>query len=524
MNDVNLVNDQVRFISKLLMDNELNVIQHSLKTALIVIADIIILEHNLDKLYYAVMAAMYIDSIKIMKECRSQLEIYNKEQNDYYIKKLYDNYKRIMEMIQKKLVEEFNINTSIKDKEKELEQINNICELIELLDEGARNQFMTDLCKKICSKYPIGDFAKKFDVQLGDVYHLIADERYAKLEKWNIRKYIVMAWCDRLSESIFKENVQNININMMKQAQQCEKSFIKYGVSEDIIMIAFDKYRESCINKLLVEYKIPTIVMTIDSEGTKFKFVEDFLIGLKSLDRQLADFITKRNIIKIVAFYDKIMNEFMNKCCDFYIAQKDILVADTYTIITKNLFKQIEVLNEEIKKKYNEFTPIKLGSYKNKIYNIYYNKYKYDCNTLVNNSLNKHLQNNVMKKAITSAGNLLRENIITDGKERQLDTSSEIEIICKIIKKAKEIDVIIETNLLNDIKKEYEKHLFDKNVSTKYNNNIYFQVLIDLSEIKNGYSKSNTNERVSSENYATPWIMSDLELKIKQTFTNKITK
>ncbi|AYV76385.1 MAG: hypothetical protein Terrestrivirus6_11 [Terrestrivirus sp.] len=538
------ISDQIKFINHLLMESSTSDIQQSIKKSMTTITDIMMLERHLSELYFAVMANLYGDGIKIMNICRKYFETFDKEKNENYIGKLHSKYMSIIEIIQKKILDQFNnINDANMNN---IDQVNQIYELLDLLDEPTQQKFLKELSDKICVTFPIGVFSKNADAQFNDVYKLLNDTKYEKLNKWNFKKYIIISWCTKLSESIFNENVQNITQNMMRQAKKYEDVFIKYGigVNEDVVMVAFDKYKEIMLNKIFNEYKLPNILLEL--EETNFKFVNELTISLKNLDKLVSEFMTKRNIPKIISFYDKKINEFLEKIVDFYnknVQNSNDILNDKYIIPTKNLFEAVTGLVADIKKKYNDFNiePTKLKKYRSDVFKIYIIKHRNDIFDLINISLSKYSQNKIIKTMMVTTKTIMfmdktdkmSKMIGTDG----IDISGEIEMICAIIQKIGVLDNYVYSALFNEIAKEYERILIDgpngfgtmatSPSITVYNKNVYIQAHMDITHIKNTFKNSqNITQNLKELEYKLVLIPGDIsdEKKFVEQYVSMFPK
>jgi len=318
----------------------------------------------------------------------------------------------------------------------------------------------------------------------------------------------------------------------MRQAKKYEDVFIKYGigVNEDIVMVAFDKYKEIMLNKIFNEYRLPNILLEL--EETNFKFVNELTISLKNLDKLVSEFMTKRNIPKIISFYDKKINEFLEKIVDFFnknVQNSNDILNDKYIIPTKNLFEAVTGLVADIKKKYNDFNiePTKLKKYRSDVFKIYIIKHRNDIFDLINISLSKYSQNKIIKTMMVTTKTIMfmdrtdktdkvdKMGKTTDG----IDISGEIEMVCTIIQKIGILDNYVYSALFNEISKEYERLLIDSpggfgpsspSIIT-YNKNVYTQAHMDIMHIKNTFKNSqNITQNLKELEYKLVLIPGDI--------------
>ena len=212
---MDIISNQTEFISHLLVDTDVKVIQHCLKNALIVISDIVLLESNLQQLFYAIHGGFYTDCIRIIGECRSQFESYKGHCDKFYLNKLFVRYQDILSIVRGKILNEFALEG---EPQVQAKQINDIYELLELLDQPNQQKFLSELAFKICSVYPVGSFIQNYKLQFNNVFPLLQLERYRKLDKWNINKFIIEEWCSKLRESIETEDINKMNTKMIQMA------------------------------------------------------------------------------------------------------------------------------------------------------------------------------------------------------------------------------------------------------------------------------------------------------------------
>ena len=143
------INNQIRFVNTLLKTNEIKQIQYSINNCSIILTDIITLEHNLDKLYYAVNAKLYDDSIKIITLCKKQFSIYEAYIEEDYLKKIYCRYTEIVNLIKTMVLND--VDKIIDSNTIDHGNINNIYDLLDILNDDDRESFMDILCQKIVS-------------------------------------------------------------------------------------------------------------------------------------------------------------------------------------------------------------------------------------------------------------------------------------------------------------------------------------------------------------------------------------
>jgi hypothetical protein len=479
-----LVDNQVEFISQLLTRYDVNTIQHTLKNSMIVITDVTNLGHNLDKLYFAIMAGLYGDAIKIILQCRNQFDAYKNNIN-HHIKFLYDRYQAIVETIRKKILDEFNCTTSTNP-----DQMSQIYDLLDLLDDDNKDKFLSELANKICSQsFPVGAFVDNYKLQL-NVIMLINDTKYSKLSRWNFSSYVVNAWSALLRSNIIKESITKLNMSIFDYSRKAESTYIKYGGHEEIILIAFDKFVNYRMDKIILEYRMPSISLDVDKDT--FTFASTFIGSLLVLDKTVSELVTKRNMTTLIKFYEVTFAEMLQLIKKFFFDNKSEILKESYLVPIQQMFKFIASNISSLHTKYPDMLikDIKLERVKKDIYTLYFDHYKLICIKLVNESISRFTTNILQQ--------MIKPKKTTD---TIVDTSSEVEKICSMIDHAATLDKTIEIYLLNVVSDEYKNNIFS-DLFTKLNTDAYCQLLLDLSQIKSHYKEHSS-------------VFVDLENKIK---------
>jgi len=472
-----IITDQVEFTSYLLANNDVHTVQHTLQNCLIVVNDITTLEHILDKLYFAVMAGLYNNGIQFANICRNQFDIYKNQLQKHHIKKLYDRYNDILKIIRSKLLEEFD--TTKQDKLNN--QLIYANDLIELLGEADRNKFLQDLSLKICIDIPKGKFIEHNIEQLQWIHSILEDNtKYKILDKWNLKKFIIDTWANKIKELVTEDGIPKLNVKLLNAVKQSEQSLTKYyGETNDLLTISFDTFCSAKLQEQTNQFKLPEMNMNVDNN--MYQSTIDLLIALKEFDKKITPIINKRNIQTLVSFYESKINEYLDIFGQYYKDNFIQFFTNDHVMNTKNTFEYITKTVQGLKDKYNNCTMknLKIEHTKKEINNMIYNKYKEKCYVLIDNVFNKFYIN----KLKTFIGNVTNINKNTDNdtsiQHGLTDTSSEINDIIAILNFTINIDSTITMYLLGEIN-QYYKIKTDVESLMKYNDKIYNQIAMDL--------------------------------------------
>ena len=501
MDKLDIVLDQVNFVSKLLLDNDLNTLQHVFQNCQITITQINQLENNIKLLNYSVLAREYEDGIKYANDCRTQFDIYKNYIDKYYINAIYKKYQEILIKIKSKLLDEFDIvNKPIIST-----QLKQASDLLNLLSETERTSFLLELSKKVCVDIPNGEFHQLYKEQLEWIFIILDDEeKYKVLNKWNFKKYIIETWADIIRNNILKVEIDQISTVLINYTNNIEKKLSAYldksDVTDELINVAFDFYYNSRIQQITELFKMPTINFNCEQGNTVLISATELVFILRDLDSKFAILSNKRNIKMITYFYESSFSSYLAELLNFYKTNLETIVNfkdSTFLKITKDTIDYLQKICQELKHKYLNFNinGTKLEHYKKEIYNLIYLKYKQKCLLLIYNSVEKYQNNFVdslkQKTKIGTASNKFNNN-------KLMDISQEINELSNIIKDAANIDNNLGIYILNEINLYYKISLDPS--SNKYNKQYLDQIYLDVGYLKDKFKNYSIPQFTENQN------------------------
>ena len=495
-----IIYNQSGFVNMLLDKNDIRTIQYSLQNCIILINEITTLEHIIDKLYYSVKAGLYKNSLSYANNCKIKFDTFSDNINKYYLGKLHSKYSEIIDLIKKKLLDNFDIkkDTSTNDQN---DQIDEIIDLLDILNENDRNIFMKDLAHKICSEIPKEIFSINHKQQLLWIFHFLEKKKYILLDKWNVNQFIVDEWTIILVENIMKDDIKNYDIKILKGIKTVENKIKSlFSHYNDNISCALDVFCKNKLNELFSKYTLP--IISDETEDDLLKCVTQFIFTLKNYDNRISDYINNRNIKIVEDFYASKLNIFLSKLVE-HMKNNSVDIFDIHYI--EIITKTSDYLNNnigEIKLKYaNIEIDDKLNIFKKNFDKIIYAKYKDKIIKLIDQSLNKY-QKNIFKTITKNTENLIG-NIINMSSDKDTnidDVSKEIIELCNIVEKFNDNNDII-SYLMNEINKNYADKICPDTLM-KYDKTIISRLFFDIIYIKNKFKK-----------YAD--LLNDVENKIK---------
>ncbi|ARF08606.1 hypothetical protein Catovirus_1_656 [Catovirus CTV1] len=477
---MDIINNQTSYVNYLLSCNDIHIIQYSLQNCLILINNITTLEHIIDKLYYSVHAELYKDSFELANECRKRFSIFSNEIENHYLKKLYIKFSEVLQLIKKKLLNDFDVQKYDQNDE----QLHQISDLLGVLNDTDRENFLSELSEKICSTIPEGKFVTAYSLQLKWIFSVIDDKKYILLKKWNINNYIMDCWGKKINEKIMAEDYKNLDIKMLRSLRIIEKKLNEINSSfGNTITISFDNF---CVNKLkesFAKYNVP--IISALCENTLLKCSVDLIFTLKNYEDCLQEYLNDRTSDLMSEFYSDKITLFLNQLTDFIKYNSDELFNITFI---NSVYGTIEYLTNninEIKVKYSKFDKNdKLELFKKNFEQTLFLKYKEKICSLVDQSLTKYYIGII--KSITKGTENLIGNILHVQQDKLGiidEPSKEIIDISQILSKFNENNVII-LYLITELIRYYKDKLLLDNL-LKYNRVIITRIYYDIVYLKN---------------------------------------
>jgi hypothetical protein len=513
INKMDITKDQVGFVSNLLQNTDLLTVQHVFQNCLLVTNQIIGLEHTIDKLHYSVLAGCYRDGIGFANECRNQFDIYKNHVDKYYINKIYNKYVEILKKITVKLLDEFDI-VDRKEINTQLEQAG---ELLNLLSDKERADFLNNLSKKICASIPNvqkGEFYKFYKEQLNWIFIVFDDtEKYKVLDKWHFKEYVVDTWADTIRNIILKEEIKHITVDMIEYVKDIETKIIskinsnnKYAA--EFISVSLDFFYNHKIQEITETYKHPELNNLVEHDSTILKSATELIFILKDYDRRCQGLINKRNVKLLTSFYESTIHEYLCELFVYYKKNMDTIFdakdANTFKIM-KDTLDYITKVSAELKNKYTSLnlSTIKIDLIKTEMYNLIYLKYKNKCLTLIDNSLSKY--QNGFVDTLKQKTRMTTTNKVNDNKV--IDISQEIVDVIQIIKSAINVDSNFGIYISGEINLYYKISI--EPYSSKYNKLFLDQILMDIGMLKDTF-KSYANLFSDNQN-KIKFLLSDVD-------------
>lgn len=471
---MDIITNPTNYINKLLSSYDIDTIQYTFNTSVVILNRLIELDHILDKLYYSVNAGMYNDALKYANICRSSFDVYKDELDKYYINKLHKKYVSIIISIKNKLLSEFNI-------EKE-DKINNYLkqasDLLELLNENERIKFLQELSDKICINIPNLTFENNYKSIFSWIFLIIEDNKYTSLTKWNFNKYIIESFCNNIRDIIINQPIDNINLKILIYAKEIENKLINYYLeSNDLLTISFDIYCNHKIKELLnKEYNFNTNLNYNDI----FESFIELIMYLNNIHNNLKHYINQRNNNIIANFFSKQFNIFLEQFINYFKNNYNINQI-IYLSVLKN---SIEYLNNQSILLIKLYPTFQLNILETHIYtlnNYIYNLHSNEIKLLLNNSMEVYLTN-IIKTIMNLGKNNNNSNI---------DISKSIYGISNILINISNYDTKILNYLLIDINNFYNQIIDINNLSNISSHNIFNQITMDLYYIKESINNKN---------------------------------
>lgn len=478
---MDIISNPSGFVNFLLVNNDIRTIQFSLQNCLILINEITTLEHVIEKLYYSVHAELYKDSLNFANDCKKKFDIFKNEINNNYIKNLYTKFNDILQLIKKKLLNNFDIQKE----DSSNNQIDQIIELLGVLNNEDKDIFLKELSEKVCNNLPKDNFSLNYTVLLKWVFPVLTDNKYVMLKKWNINKYIIECWAKKINEKILAEDYKNLDVKMLRAIRITEKKIKEYDPDyQEILSIAFDTFCKNKLKEAFSKYNIPIINNVMENDLLKCS--TELIFTLKNYELIVKEYLNNRNIVLLLEFYSNKITTFLNQLTEFIKNNSDELFNITFIECINKTVDYLRNNINEIKSKYNNFDQEKkIELFKKNFEQILFLKYKEKIISLIDQSVNK-FYNNIIKSITKGTENFIGNILnVQQDKDNFLseEPSKEIIEVCQLLLKFKENESII-LYLMTELNNIYKDKLIPDTL-LKYNKNIIRRILYDLIHLKN---------------------------------------